>query len=414
MNAKIENFIFENIDKTVRYSPESGGTLIGLPFPYTVPCVSDNFQEIYYWDTYFTNLGMILIGKTEYAKNNIQNMLYLVETYGHMPNGNRTYYLNRSQPPFLSRMVRDVFEQTKDMKWLRNAYGTLQKEYRFWQTVKTAPSGLNGYLGYEVLDSEIEATVKQFCRRCKLDADKPVTDEQKREICRAAFSMYESGWDCSARFVDRGHHINAVDLNALLYDMEENMRVFSEILATGEEALWQARKEERREKMKRLMWDEESGLFLDYNFKKEKISSCKTTASFYPLFAGLATKEEAAAAVAFLPQLESEFGVSCGKKEDSRACQWDYPNIWAPQQYIVYRALMNYGYKADALRIAEKYVKLIDTNYEKSGFLWEKYSCVTGGLADCEYKGQSYTKMLGWTAGVYLMLSDGLKKAGRA
>ena len=413
MNAEIEKFILENIDKTVRYSPESGGTLIGLPFPYTVPCVSESFQEIYYWDTYFTNGGMILIGKTGYAKDNINNMLYLVEKYGHMLNGNRTFYLNRSQPPFLSRMVRDVFEETKDIEWLKGAYATLQKEYRFWQDEKMSPSGLNGYLGYQFLCDNVDSTVEQFCRRCKLDADKLVTEEQKKEVCQAAFSMYESGWDCSARFVDKGHHINAVDLNALLYDMEENMRVFSEILATGEEALWEERKQERRQKMKQLMWDEESGLFLDYNFEEQKISACKTTASFYPLFAKMATEEEAARAVAFLPELETEYGVCCGEKQDSRGCQWDYPNIWAPQQYIVYRALMNYGYTEDALRIAEKYVKLIDRNYEKTNCLWEKYSGVTGGIAEREYSTQCETKMIGWTAGVYLMLSDDLKKAGR-
>ena len=413
MNAKIEKFIFENIDKTVRYSPESGGTLIGLPFPYTVPCVSDNFQEIYYWDTYFTNVGMILIGKTEYAKNNIDNMLYLVETYGHMPNGNRTFYLNRSQPPFLSRMVRDVFEQTKDIEWLKGAYRTLEKEYRFWQTEKLSPSGLNGYLGYKVLQDEMDSVTKQFCRRCKLDADRFVSDEQKRELCQAAFSMYESGWDCSARFVDRGHHFNAVDLNSLLYDMEENMRVLSGYLFLGEDALWEERKQARREKMKQRMWNEESGLFLDYNFADDSISTCKTTASFYPLFANLATKEEAARAVAFLPELETAYGVCCGEKQDSRGCQWDHPNIWAPQQYIVYRALTNYGYTEDALRIAEKYVKLIDRNYEKTNCLWEKYSGVTGGIAQREYSTQCDTKMIGWTAGVYIALSEELKKTGR-
>ena len=165
--------------------------------------------------------------------------------------------------------------------------------------------------------------------------------------------------------------------------------------------------------MKRLMWDDKSGLFLDYNFAEDKISTCKTTASFYPLFANLATKEEAARAVAFLPELESEYGVSCGKEEDSRGCQWDYPNIWAPQQYIVYRALMNYGYTQDALRIAEKYVKLIDRNYEKTNCLWEKYSSLTGSIAEREYVEQSDTKMIGWTAGVYIAFSEELKKAGK-
>ena len=118
MNKKIEKFVLESIDKTVRYSPNDEGTLVGLPFKYTVPCVGDHFQEIYYWDTYFSNVGMIMVGKVEYAKSNIDNMLWMVEKFGHMPNGNRTYYLNRSQPPFLSKMVRDVFTVTGDKEWL--------------------------------------------------------------------------------------------------------------------------------------------------------------------------------------------------------------------------------------------------------------------------------------------------------
>lgn len=107
MKNNVLEYIYNNIDKTIKYSPNDDDTLIGLPHKYTTPCASDMFQEIYYWDTYFTNVGLILMGKTELAKSNVDNMLFLIEKYGFMPNGNRTFYLNRSQPPFLSKMVRD-------------------------------------------------------------------------------------------------------------------------------------------------------------------------------------------------------------------------------------------------------------------------------------------------------------------
>ena len=106
MNSAIKKYLNENIDKTVKTTKESCDTLIGLPFPYTTPCAEDSFQEMYYWDTYFTNAGLLLLGRTDIVKNNIENMFYLVNKYGFMPNGNRTYYLNRSQPPFLSEMVK--------------------------------------------------------------------------------------------------------------------------------------------------------------------------------------------------------------------------------------------------------------------------------------------------------------------
>lgn len=103
MNTKVKAFILENWNKTVRTNTADEGSLIGLPEPYTVPCIEGTFQEMYYWDTYFTNIGLILSGKIEQAICNTENMAYLIEKYGKMPNGNRTFYLNRSQPPFFHR-----------------------------------------------------------------------------------------------------------------------------------------------------------------------------------------------------------------------------------------------------------------------------------------------------------------------
>ena len=160
--------------------------------------------------------------------------------------------------------------------------------------------------------------------------------------------------------------------------------------------------------MKRLLWDENTGFFNDYNFVDKKLNNFASVAAFYPLFTGLATKEEAESTVKSLKKIEKEFGVvSTEDISDSYGLQWDYPNGWACQQYIVIKSLINYGYKADALRLAEKYVKNVDKTFEETNNLWEKYDVVCGGVsASKEYE---TPPMMGWSAGVYLYCTELLK-----
>lgn len=398
MENSVLNFIIKNIEKTVKYLPEDDGTLIGLPYKYTTPCVSDMFQEIYYWDTYFTNVGLILLGKTELAKSNVDNMLFLVEKYGFMPNGNRTFYLNRSQPPFLSKMVKDIFDVTKDVNWLCSAYEVLKKEYSFWQTKRVFANGLNGYTGYVFNEKETDENSKGFFCRTGYKFDGELTEEIKYEFSKAIMAFNESGWDCNSRFGTDGHNYCSVDLNSLLFNMEENMMKFSVILENGEEKIWQERVEERRQKM-RVLWNENEGFFTDYNIKSNSFSNYFSAASFYPLFCKVATKEQAQRTVDNLNRLELKYGVSAGEENPIWNCQWDYPNIWAPIQFVVYKALMNYCYMVEAKRIAEKYISLIEKGFEKTGNLWEKYDGNTGKVVANEYEAPP---MMGWTAGVYI------------
>ena len=404
MNDKIKKFLDENIDKTVKYSPEDSGDLIGLPYPYTTPCAKDTFQEIYYWDTYFTNVGLLLWGKTELAKNNIENMFYLIEKCGFMPNGSRTFYLNRSQPPFLSQMVRDLFEVTGDKQWLLRAYSVLKKEYDFWQSKRTCENGLNGYTGYEICEDVFDSNYKYFVSRTGYSADKVIDYELKKEIYLATVSVCESGWDCNSRFKEEGHYYNAIDLNALIYGIEENMRYFSTVLELREEEIWEIRKKERREKMQ-LMWNKERELFMDYNFKTDKFSSYATVASFYPMYINLATKEQAEKTLKLFDSLNLEYGISAGEPNPEWNCQWDYPNIWAPLQFVMYKALKNYGFEEHAKTVAQKYVDLVESNFDKTENLWEKYDGNTGEKACHEY---SAPPMVGWTAGVYIYFNKEL------
>ena len=161
----VSEFIKKNWDECVRSVTEDDGTLIGLPYPYIVPSPKESLQEIYYWDTYFTCKGLYRSQKRELAKNCTDDMLYLVDRYGFMPNGNRTYYLSQSQPPVLSMMVKDVYDYYQDKEWLNKAYEILKKEYNFWTENRMTPIRLNSYGANPVTEEEAEKHYESICKR---------------------------------------------------------------------------------------------------------------------------------------------------------------------------------------------------------------------------------------------------------
>ncbi len=411
MNRELLAKIERDFELTVRRHPQDEGTLIGLPNPYTVPSAV-KFQEMYYWDTYFANLGLLQLGKVELVKGNVDNFLFMVEKFGFVPNGSRTYFLSRSQPPFLSRMVKDLYAVTQDREWLKGAYETLKKEYAFWQDNRKMNNGLNGYCPPLSL-KEAGAPAHYFLGRVQREPlgernfvpDYPsiedLTDEEKMQFGRANLSFCECGWDYSSRFLDEGYEYAAVCLNSLLYDVEENMRAFSVILNNGEEELWSARKEERRQKMQAL-WSEKDELFLDYHVEKKAFSGYKSLASVYPMYANIATKEQAEKTVRFIESVEAPYGFAAGENKTIWRMQWDFPKVWAPLQVILYDGLKNYGYDELAKKVAEKYVALVEKQYAETGELWEKYDGVTGGHPS------SACPMTGWSAGAYVYFTTQL------
>lgn len=408
MRARVKQYIYDNWDNTIKINTEDIDTLIGLPKPYTIPCIGEMFQEMYYWDTYFTNVGLMLSGRTEQAKNNADNMIYLINRFGKMPNGNRTGYLNRSQPPFLSQMVREIFDTDGDIDWLRtHAYPALEKEYEFWQKYRRSDNGLACYGG----TFENEAAEAEFCRYfCgRAGVDMPEVQDIRRQYSYSCVALCESGWDFTSRFLFDAHKSNAADLNSLLYLLETNMAYFAQKLGREEDIkLWYKRAENRKALINRLLWDEERHFFCDLNAETERLNGLFSVASFYPLFAGLATKEQAGQTVEKLPILECEYGVaSCENNGELHSLQWDYPHGWACLQYIVIQGLLRYGYKEDALRIAEKYVNTVVANFQATGNLWEKYNVVTGTVS--ETKEYDTPPMMGWSAGIYLYCLDLLK-----
>lgn len=394
----VENYIKKHWEKTIRHVPNDDGTLLGLPHPYTVPCQKGAMQNNFYWDTYFTNLGLIRHGLIDLARSNVDNLLWEVEKYGFVPNGNQTFFLNRSQAPFLSMMVREIFEQTRDVAWLQKAVEILKIEYQFWQTQRTSPTGLNRYFHHaspeEVLDFYWEVVEP---RLSITTAD----ETEQRQLGEHHLAEAETGWDFDPRFALHCADFNPIDLNSLLFGYENNFAEFSSILDQPDAEYWRAAAAKRQQLVTQFCWNERTGLFYDYNFITQTKSTVASLASLAPLWAGLATPEQAQATVKNLNRFEFEHGVSsCEKNANRYIYQWDYPNGWPPLFELTVKGLARYGFIEDARRIALKFVKLVVRNFDTTGDLWEKYNVVTGNTqVKNEYE---MPAMLGWTAGVFI------------
>ncbi len=396
---KLKDYILEGWENTIRCNPNDDGTLIGLPNPYTVPSNNERFQEMYYWDTYFINRGLIISGLLKQAINNTENMFYLIERYGFMPNGNRTFYLNNSQPPFLSLMVDDIYNETKDKEWLKKAVYYLEKEYVFWETKRKTEIGLNQYS----CNKEGAIAANKYIGFIERIGKRPegFTDEQ---LSCEYITICESGWDINPRFGFKSENFVQVELNALLYALEANLAKFYRILGIDGAEKWDEKAQSRKNLMEKYMLKD--GIFYDYNFAQDKISNKFTGASFYPMFIGMVSEAQAKALADNLYRLEAEYGITATEIEETDYhYQWQSPNGWAPHQNLVMQGLAKYGYKEAAKRVAQKYVTLVERNYEANNNLWEKYNVVTGGIDvvdECSERHAELPPMLGWSAAVYL------------
>lgn len=401
---KIHNYINKNWVNCIRYTPNDSETHIGLPYKYTVPCCDKtNFNELYYWDTYFTNKGLLLDGHIELAKSNCQNIFYLVEKFGYMPNGSCFHYLGRSQPPYLAFMVYDIYKTENDNKWLLYALSFLKKEYEFWMKERKTPNGLNRYYA-NYNDEECEKFFYDVVvKRVKINAEE--YDKSARIKCGRHFmAEAESGWDFNPRFYGRCSDFNPVDLNSNLY-FYETLLEFIDKLNGGDGKEYKAAYGKRAAKMKELLWNEENKVFYDYDFVNGRRSDVISAASFQPYFVNM-ENIDCGGAKTLYEKLIEENGVSTTVKGYGKY-QWAYPNAWAPCQLIAFDALKNAGYKKEAQSVAEKYLHTVESVYDKTGNLWEKYNATSDETPVNEY---DMPPMLGWTAGTYLYLNNKLKK----
>ena len=373
-------YIEKGWDEITRHNPQDLGEgvtkLYGVPYPYTVPAIGF-FEELYYQDVYYTNVGLMLANRWQLAKNNIDNILFMIERFGWMKNSNRHFHAGCSHPPFSTIIVRQIFEHYKDKTWLYGAYHTLKKEYKFWMTKRMSPIGLNMY-GGENTDKTEEDKAKDFCDRI---GGKPEGLSNKR-LVEEYMIFCECGQDANPRWGFDGIHTVQVDLNCLLYAFEQNMAYFCEILQNGEQARWYEASQNRKELMDKYLLCEE-GYYTDYNFKKQvhtKIFSCS---NFFALLCKVADKKMAETLLKNLCRLEKPFGLTaCENNEyvDKYTLQWNYPMMWSGQHEIVLGGLLNYGYTEKAKELCKKYVDTVSKNFKATGRLWEKYNAIDGSL----------------------------------
>jgi len=405
--------------------------LLYLPRPYVVP--GGRFNEMYGWDSYFIQLGLLRDNDVALAKDMADNFLYEIRNYGKILNANRTYYLTRSQPPFLTQMLLGVYQRTKDRKWLEDAMPAVESYYRFWTTEPhlTPSTGLSRYYDLgdgpapESVSAERDAQglthydrVEEYYRTHKVtDYDVGEFYDPKRNVLTDLFykgdrSMRESGFDPSDRFgpfsVDVIHY-DPVCLNSLLYLMEQQTAEILTILGKdGETALWRKRAADRAAAINRLMWDAQDGLYYDYNFAHKTLRRYPFLTTFYPLWAGIATKEQAAAVEKNVPKFEKPGGLADSAFESGN--QWDLPFGWAPLEMIAVEGLRRYGFNADADRISQEFLSLVRDEYLKVGFIVEKYDVVKRGTdsSSIRFGYQSNQAGFGWTNAVYTRLLDEL------
>lgn len=346
-----------------RYHPKDDESLLGLPKPYLVPSYTEktgfDYNELYYWDSYFMVQGMLDPANEELVAGILEDLLFLFKRFKIIPNASRTYLMGRSQPPFLTSFIFDVYQTfNPSQDWLKSAINIAKKEYEtVWLGVKKPNErkvykGLSRYYDVNYLHDLAEA---------------------------------ESGWDMTPRFSRRALNFLPVDLNALLYKYEADFaraaRIFGDV---REAAKWDEAAALRKSTMDDLMWDRLRGLYYDYNFIKQKRGTVSSLAAYFPMWAGMVDDKQAEAMVRALRRFENRGGLATTDVLlvgqfvlGSMPTQWAYPNGWAPLHYIVVRGLERYGYHQDARRIAMKWLKNNLNWFNEHGVFLEKYNVVS-------------------------------------
>jgi alpha,alpha-trehalase len=384
-----------------------GSSLLPLPYPYIVP--GGRFREIYYWDSYFTMLGLKESGQTEIIENMIKNFVFLINTYGHIPNGNRSYYLSRSQPPFFSLMI-ELLASIKGDAIYTEYLPALQKEYDYWMD-KTAPtkhvvrmpdgSILNRY--YDQLNIPRQESYAQDVTTKKASQNNPV-------IYRDLRSAAESGWDFGSRWFSDGKNIATiqttklipVDLNCLLYHLESSLaKAYQQAGNENKSKSFERMAAKRKTAINKYCWSFKNGWYMDYNLVTKKHSTELVLAGIVPMFLQVANSSHIASTVATIRTKFLHPGglVTSLKKTDQ---QWDAPSGWAPLEWMSIIGLENYQQKELAKTIAQRWVNLNVIAFQHTGKLMEKYNVIDKTEAGGgEYPSQDG---FGWTNGVLLAL----------
>ena len=366
-----------------------------LPYSFVPPCINGEFRVLYYWDTYFTNVGLLADGLTELALNNVNNLLYVLELFGCVPNCAREHGAEfASQPPLLGLMIQDVYAATKDDEWLAFAVHGLEKEYGFWMRERMTEIGLNQYGGNTENGEALIGYYDYVTTRLPLPTD--ISEKEKILRAKNLLAEGESGEDFTPRY-ERHNALDYVqiDLNAHLYGVEDFLCRYYKEKDSKKSDFYRLKKERRLQLLQTYCYDEKQGIYFDYDFVSKKRSGVVCAACFTPWFYGFGVGRYGLNTI--YECLKCKGGVYACENLGDESYQWGYPNIWAPHQYFAYKALHKNGMEQEAACLAKGYLTLLADAFEKTGCLWERYH-ENGVAPSLEYTTQ---EMLGWTAGVY-------------
>jgi alpha,alpha-trehalase len=406
----------EHIDalwKVLERKPEDQrphSSRLALPHRYVVP--GGRFNEIYYWDSYFTMLGLEESGRHDLTVSMLDNFAWLIDQVGHVPNGNRSYYLSRSQPPFFAAMVELAAQRDGDATY-RKYLPQLRREYQFWMEGETslAPGAAHRRL--------VRLRDGALLNRYWDDRDTPREEAYREDVAtaresrRPAADVYrnlraaaESGWDFSSRWLADGKTLATIhttdfippDLNSLLYQLELTIAKGCEVTADAACAKdMRSRAAKRKAAVERILWNPAIGAYADYDWRAQKLSERISLATVYPLYFKLSDQEKARTVAATLrTKLMQPHGLATTTASTGQ--QWDAPNGWAPLQWLAIGGLRNYGEETLANTIAQRWAAKNLQVYRDTGKLVEKYdvaSSAAGGGG--EYPLQDG---FGWTNGV--------------
>lgn len=394
--------------------PEPGDartSLLPLPHRYVVP--GGRFNEVYYWDSYFTMLGLEESGRHDVVVDMVRNFAFLIDRYGHVPNGNRTYYLSRSQPPFFAAMVSLVAERDGPSV-LVTYLPQLAKEYDFW--MQGSEDLAAGQAHRRVVKLADGALLNRYWDDCDTPRDESygldvataaASNRPAAEVYRNLRAGAESGWDFSSRWMADGKTLATIrtvdivppDLNSLLYHLERTLADAYRSAKQPERASeFASRADARKAAMHRHLWDAKKGMFADVTWRDGRSTGHVTAATLYPLYFGVADRAQAArVAERVRTDLLQPNGLATTTAPTGQ--QWDAPNGWAPLQWIAIRGLHEYGHEELAAEIAERWIRRNIAVFRETGKLVEKYDVNDAPTAagGGEYALQDG---FGWTNGV--------------
>jgi len=359
-------------------------------------------------------VGLIIDGRIDLAKAMVDNFVYQIDHYGKILNANRSYYLTRTQPPFMSSFVREVYEamDEKDNEWLKRSLAAAIREYeQVWmeEGKRLTKTGLNRYYAQgigippETEKGHFKEVLQEYANKHKIPMKEFVQKYRSGEIKDRELDAYfvhdrsvrESGHDTSWRLENRAADLITVDLNSLLYKYEKDFEYLITNYFDGEfkaasgksytSDYWKAKAEERKDLMNKYLWNEEAGSFFDYNFKTGEQTGYISATNFYPLWSKMASEEQAEKMVPDLLQnLKATGGILASAKSSVEKTatnemqrQWDYPYGWAPHQMLLWQGLLNYGYEREAYELIYRWLWMITKNaVDYNGTIPEKYDVV--------------------------------------